>query len=82
MLQEVLANYKGEVPVNETLGMKIHLATLVAFQLSELACYSVLYSHVNNHNKEMLQKSIISRDIFMVNISLEPIICWCQTLGN
>ena len=63
-----MAEYKGEVPVNENLAMKIYLATLVAFQMSELACYSVLYSHVNNHNKEMLQKSIISRDIFMVNI--------------
>ena len=68
-MQEVLAEFKGEVPVNENLNMKIYLAVLVAFQLSELACYAVLYTHVNNHNKEMLQASVITSEIYLVNSS-------------
>ena len=74
-LQKVLSEYHGEVPVNENLGMKIYLATLMALQLSEFACYLILYSHISNHNKAMLKTSIINNDIYLVNIYLKPIKC-------
>ena len=59
--------------MNENMYMKIYIATLVIFQLGELACYSILYSHVNNHNKEMLQTSTISNDMYLVNFCLKHI---------
>ena len=81
-LQEILAEFHGTVPVNDNLGMKIYLATLMAFQLSELVCYSFLYYYVNNHNSEMLKSAIISNDIYLVNICLKPIRCGWLKLGN
>ena len=74
-LQEVLAEFHGTVPVNDNLGMKLYLATLMALQLSKLACYFILYAYVNNHDKEMLKSAVISKDIYLVNICLKPIKC-------
>jgi hypothetical protein len=37
----------------------------VLFQLNELTCYIIIYSEILTHNKDMLGKTVISKDIYL-----------------
>ena len=63
-LKEVLFHYNGQIPLSENLPMKIVLRLLIVIQFSELLCFLFFFKFIFNHDKEMLQFSVISNDVY------------------
>ena len=56
--------YNQQEIIQETIGMKLFQPILVAFQLTELACYIFLFTKIAKHDKEMKENKIISFETF------------------
>jgi hypothetical protein len=65
--QEILFFYNGNFnPKRASIGMKVSFISGFASQIGSLTIYYLIYSYMSNHDNDMLNQSVISRETHQV----------------